>query len=105
MRMPVSFPGEFRLHIVIDQVLDKDEVPWLAIAILVHLHSHPIYGRLSQISRRILFDRSDDDGSKHSLSRYVVFAPKKLPAVRSRLPLYAPKAPLLISQTHYCPSP
>jgi hypothetical protein len=49
MRMPVSFPGEFRLHIVIDQLLDKDEVPWLPIAILAHLHSQPIYGRLSQI--------------------------------------------------------
>jgi hypothetical protein len=37
--MPANSFGELRLYVVIDQVRDKDVVPWLAKAILVYLHS------------------------------------------------------------------
>ena len=46
MRMPASFFGEFRLHVVIDQVCNKDVAAWMAQAILVHLHSEPVNCRL-----------------------------------------------------------
>jgi len=40
------FTAEAVAYVVIDQFSDKDVVPWLAKAILVYLHSDPIYYRL-----------------------------------------------------------
>jgi hypothetical protein len=73
--MPVSFLGEFGLYVMINQVRKWNALLWLAIALLVHLHSETVYGRLGQVLRRVLFDCSDDSGPTHSPSRCTVFAP------------------------------
>jgi hypothetical protein len=44
--MPTNFFGEFRLHIVIDQICDEDVIPWVAQAVLVYSYSEPIDHRL-----------------------------------------------------------
>jgi hypothetical protein len=44
--MPANSFGELRLHVVINQVGNKDVGPGLAQTVLVYLHSEPIHCRL-----------------------------------------------------------
>jgi len=55
-------------NMLINEVRNWNALLSLAIAIFVDTQSQPVHSRLSQVLRRILFDRSDYSGSAHAFS-------------------------------------
>src|SRR6266852_7820670 len=79
VRMPATLFREFRLHVVIDQVRDKNIVPNLPVRIVIDLHAQTVRSHVSQVSRWILFHRPNDNGATCTFSRLISLSPEKFP--------------------------